>query len=318
MIYERQRESRVGEERLNNNGELMKIIKYNKAKDITVEFQDEYKETINTSYANFIKGKVENPHERLCRLNEETINKQGYLMKIVQYNKANDIVVEFQDKYKTRIKTTYQQFKNKGLRNPLHAGVYGVGVKGSKHPSRINNKITIEYGIWYSMISRCYNKKFHLRESTYKECQVCNEWLFFDNFYNWLHEQENFETLSKNNNLELDKDILVKGNKIYSPETCCLVPHRVNMLFVKANSLRSNLPIGVRKMGIYDKYTAEYEHDRRHIYVGAYETVEETFLAYKFHKEETIKNVAQEEYAKGNITKQCYDAMMNYEVEITD
>lgn len=194
----------------------------------------------------------------------------------------------------------------------------GVGVKGSKHPSRINNKITIEYGIWYSMISRCYSEKFHLRESTYKECQVCNELLFFDNFYNWLHKQENFEILSKNNNLELDKDILVKGNKIYSPENCCLVPHRVNMLFVKANSLRSDLPIGVRKMGIYDKYTVEYEHDGKHIYVGVYETVEEAFLAYKLHKEETIKNVAQEEYNKGNITKQCYDAMMRYEVEIDD
>lgn len=75
LTYEQQRESRIGEERLNNNGELMKIIKYNKAKDIIVEFQDEYKEIINTSYANFIKGKVENPHERLCRLNEEIINK---------------------------------------------------------------------------------------------------------------------------------------------------------------------------------------------------------------------------------------------------
>ena len=163
-----------------------------------------------------------------------------------------------------------------------------------------------------------HNEKFHLKEPTYKECQVCNEWLFFDNFYDWLHKQENFEILSKSNNLELDKDILVKGNKIYSPETCSLVPHRVNMLFVKANSLRSDLPIGVRKMTIYDKYTAEYEHDGRHIYVGAYETIEEAFLAYKLHKEKTIKNVAQEEFDKDNITKQCYEAMMNYEVEITD
>ena len=60
MIYERQRESRVGEERLNNNGELIKIIKYNKAKDIIVEFQDEYRAKVHTQYSNFKRGNVNN------------------------------------------------------------------------------------------------------------------------------------------------------------------------------------------------------------------------------------------------------------------
>lgn len=133
-----------------------------------------------------------------------------------------------------------------------------------------------------------------------------------------MHNQENFEKWLNGKKWSLDKDILIKGNKVYSSDTCCLVPHNVNCLFLKSDATRGNLPIGVTRKD--DGFEARCENqllgERESI--GTYDTSEKAFAAYKFYKEELIKQVAEIEYHKGNITKQCYDAMMNYEVEIDD
>lgn len=116
----------------------------------------------------------------------------------------------------------------------------------------------------------------------------------------------------------IDKDILIKGNKIYSPETCCLVPVNVNNLFVKHDSLRGDYPIGVFLEN--DKYVAKCTNSivGKSIRIGLYDTVEEAFNAYKKYKENLIKEIADIEYNNGTITKKCRDAMYLYKVEIND
>ena len=118
--------------------------------------------------------------------------------------------------------------------------------------------------------------------------------------------------------MELDKDILSKENKIYSPETCCLVPRIVNSLFIKRTRDRGSLPIGVTKHG--ERYRAKCNDPLSNVrkHVGVFDTPELAFNAYKKYKEALIKKVAQIEYDNGTITKECYDAMMRYKVEITD
>jgi hypothetical protein len=69
----------------------------------------------------------------------------------------------------------------------------------------------------------------------YKNVSCCKEWFLYDNFYEWLHKQENFEIWKNMPRSALDKDILVKGNKVYGPDTCCLVPNYVNSLFISRN-----------------------------------------------------------------------------------
>ena len=151
----------------------------------------------------------------------------------------------------------------------------------------------------------------------------CEEWLLYENFYEWLHNQENFNKWYSEDKWDLDKDILKKGNKIYSPETCCLVPHNVNSLFSKGDISLQNLPIGVFKRNDRYGYQAQIIYGKnknraKSTYYN-YPTPEDAFyLGYKPTKEEYIKRIAQEEYEKGNRTKRCYDAMMNYQVEITD
>ena len=120
--------------------------------------------------------------------------------------------------------------------------------------------------------------------------------------------------------MHLDKDILVKHNKIYSPDTCIFVPERINELFVKNNKKRGEYPIGVNPHGnkfrvkcwLIDPKTgkSKYKH------LGLYDTQEKAFQVYKYYKERNIKEIA--DYYKEYIPEKLYDALYNYEVEITD
>lgn len=252
------------------------------------------------------------------RLGEEKLNNQGCLMKIIKYNSYSDIIIEFQDEHHAVAYTRYEHFIDGSIKNPYYPQVYGVGTIGDKYPSRINNVKTKEYTTWYRMLGRCFDKKIKERQPTYQNASCCKEWLLFENFYEWLHSQENFEKWMNGKLWCLDKDILVKRNKVYSPETCCLVPNNVNTLFVKKDKDRGDFPIGVTKRN--NRFLAQCSNSsgNGHEILGFHTNIIEAFLAYKNRKEEIIKQVAEEEYNKGNITQKCYDAMMNYTVEIND
>jgi hypothetical protein len=252
------------------------------------------------------------------RLNEERLNNQGCLMKIIQYNSAHDIMVEFQDKYKAKVNAQYSHFIRGQIKNPFFTSVLGVGIIGVKYPVSINNKATKEYITWRSMLVRCYDKKFKEKHPYYKDTTCCDEWLFYENFYEWLHEQENFDKWFNGDRWAIDKDIVIKGNKLYHPETCCLVPQNVNALFTKNDAIRGELPIGVSMR--YSKFSASCHNPftNKQDKIGVYSTIEEAFFAYKKYKENLIRQVAQIEFDNGNVTEKCYNAMMSHKVEITD
>ena len=253
------------------------------------------------------------------RINEENYNYQGCLMKIVEYNQAQSIVAEFQDEYKARVHTDYRCFKKGRVKNPYYPEVYEVGMVGNKYITGAHSRHTKEYNAWIHMLGRCYDKKVKTEYPTYKEVTCCEEWLLFENFYEWLHSQENFNKWLNGKGWAIDKDIIVKENKIYSPDTCCLVPQNVNSLFAKNNAARGALPIGVSKN--YKNFSASCQNpltDKR-AYLGTYQTIEDAFyLGYKPYKVNLIKQIAQIEYEKGNITEKCFKSMMKYRIEITD
>lgn len=252
------------------------------------------------------------------RLYETRYNNQNCLMKIVEFESGTGIVVEFQDKYKTKVHTQYQNFIKGEVKNPYHPSVYGVGVIGVKYPVSINSKRTKEYCVWHSMIKRCYDNKTKERQPAYKKSICCEEWLLYENFYEWIHSQENFEKWLNGKRWALEKDILVKKNYIYSPQNCCLVPQNVNCLFLKREALRGDSPIGVKKIGEKYQVSCGDSLTGKSRFLGIYDTVEKAFEVYKKYKEDIIKKVAQIEFDKGNITKRCYDAMVKYQVEMTD
>lgn len=252
------------------------------------------------------------------RIGEERLNNQGCPMIIVEYLNWENVTVEFKDKYAIQIKTNYQAFERGNVKNPYYPSVCGIGMIGVKYPVSINCKAIKEYQAWRDMLKRCTDNRLKEKYSTYQNVTCCEEWLCYENFYEWLHSQENLQKWLNGEKWEVDKDIIKKKNKVYSPDTCCLVPHNVNCLFIKSNATRGILPIGIKRKGDRFEAVCANPFTNRKDYLGAYLTIDEAFLAYKNRKEEIIKQVAQEEYNKGNITQKCYNAMICYEVNIDD
>jgi hypothetical protein len=311
------KEERLGATNYNNQGELMKVVEYNTINDITVEFQDGTQ--VKTSWARFMSGCRKNPNRLIHRLGAEKVNSQGYLMKLIEWHNSENIVVEFQDKYKCKVQSSWSQFQSALIHNPYHPNKFG-GILGDKYSTVHNGKTDKEYHAWKGILERCYDDVTKEKNPTYRDAICCEEWLYYPNFYEWMHKQENFEVWKHLSRSAIDKDILIKGNKVYSPNTCCLVSERVNKLFPNAHNIRGNLPIGVtcKKSQSIKPYTAYMYRNNKHYFLGNYKTSEEAFQVYKQHKEAYIKQVAQEEYSKGTISKKCYKAMMRWEVEITD
>ena len=190
--------------------------------------------------------------------------------------------------------------------------IYGIGINDSDSKVftiKDGKKIPkVAYKHWFSMMSRCYGKVKE-KEPSYIGCVVCDEWLVYSNFKEWF--DKNYI-----DGYHLDKDILVKGNKIYSPETCCFVPKEINNLLNKHSKDRGELPIGVTKRGC--RFAARFNMIDVRKQIGYFKTPYDAFCGYKKEKESYIKKVAKEYYEKGAIGKNVYDALMNYKVEITD
>ena len=254
------------------------------------------------------------------RLYTTHISKDGDVAKVIEYNSNSDVLIEFQDKYKAKIHTNWSHIVNGQIKNPYYPRIYNRGMAGEKYITYQNGDNIKEYHTWYNLFIRCYDEKAFIKHGTYAQCEVCDEWYLYENFYEWLHQQENFTQWLNNPDWDIDKDIIIKGNKIYTPDNCSLVPKNVNMLFLTNKQIRGPYPIGVTYDKRIDRYVARCNNPltEKREYLGRYNSVTQAFLAYKKRKEQIIKQVAEQEYNKGNIIKKCYEAMMDYQVEITD
>lgn len=249
------------------------------------------------------------------REGEVGYNTYGTEMKIIKYNVASDILVEFQDEHRIIVKTNYQAFKKGEIRNPYDKTKYGIGYLGvGKYNSRNNGKLNKIYNTWRCMFERCYSKHYQEKEPTYRGCTVCNEWHNYQNFAKWY--EDNYYEI-EGERMCLDKDILVKGNKVYSPETCVFVPNIINLMFAKNNARRGSNPIGVSKRG--NKFAARccvFDNGNKWVWLGVFDNPSFAFKQYKNFKEKYIKEVA-DKYIE-HIPTRLYNALYSYEVHDTD
>ena len=255
---------------------------------------------------------------KIDRTGEERLNNFGSKMVIKKYRSCKDIDVYFPEYNWTFNHAQYSKFKRGNIKCPYEPRIYGVGYLGEgKYTTTKNGKRTDEYSIWYDVLKRCYDPKLHEKYFTYKDCMVEDYLLNFQHMAEWL-ENNYYEVHGEQ--MCLDKDILCKGNKIYSRKTCIFVPQRINTLFVKCNKSRGDNPIGVTELpsGTYQVYCSNGYG--KYIYLGIYSTKEEAFRVYKEYKEKVIKEVIDS--YKGKIPEPFYsrlrEAMYNYEVEIDD
>ena len=267
--------------------------------------------------------------KRIDRTGETNISNEGCIMKIIEYNGANDIIVEFQDKYRYRVHTEYNNFKKGVCKNPFFPSVFGHGYLGTDKNNNVpktyeskddKNIFTWEYDKWKSMLKRCFDNKFKEKYPTYKDVVCCNRWLCFAYFLEDLEILKQEYNWSEDEKLNLDKDILNKNNKIYSLENCVLVPNYINLLFIKNNAKRGKYPIGVYYNKQYKKYQARCHINGKYKNLGLYNTSEQAFNSYKQAKEQEIKRIANECVEKGFMTEnsRLYKAMIEYKVEIDD
>ena len=116
-----------------------------------------------------------NYNKRLERINVEKYNYQNCIMKCVQYNHANDIIIEFQDNYKGKVHTNWNNFKIGSVKNPYFPEVYDIGICGNKYPIRDwdNGMVTQEYFLWRGMIRRCFDLKTNQKNEAYQDVTCC-------------------------------------------------------------------------------------------------------------------------------------------------
>ena len=234
------------------------------------------------------------------RVGESNINNQGLVMTIIKCNNSHDIDIEFEDGYISYTKE-YDKFKKGNILNPYFPSIFGKGCIGE---SNVSSKGTKEYASWYGMFTRCYNEKYHVTKPSYIGCSIDVRWYNFQNFIGWFKNNFNPEYMQ---GWHLDKDILVKGNKIYSPETCCFVPNEINILFttVKCKGYRTR-PCG-------KKFQVRLRKLNKETMIGDFNSEEEAFQAYKIAKEAYIKEVADR--WRGKITENVYKTLINYTIE---
>ncbi len=240
------------------------------------------------------------------RIGEKFTTNEGYLVEIIEYFSKSDCTIKFEDGSILKNKE-YGNIKTGRIKNPKHRSLYGVGFLDKDFRYKDKNSETPAYRAWKSILLRCYDSKYHIKKPTYINCEIHESWHSFVNFEKWFNK-------NYIKGYHIDKDILIKTNKIYGPETCCFVPQEINSLFVKADKKRGNYPLGVSKNGEYFSSCVRIDNKTKNL--GLYLTVEDGFNIYKIEKEKYIKEVA-EKY-RSTLNEECYLALINYKIEITD
>jgi hypothetical protein len=178
--------------------------------------------------------------------------------------------------------------------------IHGVGVNDADYVTQINETYIDEngkskarvmwrcpyYSRWTLMLARCYNKNELVKGPSYEDKYVCDEWLTFSNFRSWMVQQK------WKKEMHLDKDILVPANKVYSTETCCFVPEKVNALLVVSRNNLGEQPLGVtynKKNRNYNAQVNSRDHINSSRHLGTFYTPLEAHHAWQIGKAAVIE-----------------------------
>lgn len=188
-----------------------------------------------------------------------------------------------------------------------------------KNLSQINGENTRIYNLWLHARNRCtIGSRSQETGPTYKGCTLFKDWYDYDAFHEWVVSNKFYQSICRNGfYYQLDKDVLFKGNKIYSPSTCEFLPREINTFFTKRGACRGDTPIGVYRFegGTYramisNPFTGKSEH------LGLYQDPTNAFDKYREQKERSAKMFC-DLYAD-KLSESVVTALQNYRVEITD
>ena len=186
--------------------------------------------------------------------------------------------------------------------------LYGIGINdaGYKVATKVNGKQKTcpIYALWRTVLERCYNERFQKNNTKYIGCSVAKEWHTFSVFRSWVLKQD------KGPGDRLNKDLLVQGNKVYSPETCLFVSSRIHSFTATRSTTRTETPVGVKWIEDSGKFRAIcYDGVSTNKYLGMYDTADEAHEAYKAYKYALVKDIAAKQ------PKRIRAALLAYKIE---
>lgn len=198
--------------------------------------------------------------------------------------------------------------------------VYGVGINDSDYVVRksetigyVSGKLKRKqvwvchyYKTWKNMLDRCYSAKYQEKQSTYRGCTVSDDWIVFSKFKAWMEKQE-FE------GKQLDKDLLVEGNKIYSENTCVFVTPMVNTFTVDCGAARGEWLIGADWHKATGKFRSRCSNPftGKHEHLGYFDCEKEAHETWRKRKLELAHELAAIQ-ADPRIAKALIDRYSNY------
>lgn len=248
----------------------------------------------------------------IIQIDDEFTTKQGYTVRVTDYQDARHVLVIFDDLLQTKLTVESSQLRRGTLKNPNHPVFLGVGYMGQgkfKSKGR-DGKFTFEYQHWSNMLTRCYSEKWKEKYPSYLPVSCCSDWHDFQGFAEWCGKQP-----IQHPGWHLDKDLLLRGNKQYSPSVCVFLPQEVNKFVQKDKfNTKRDLPTGVFESPD-PKYKYYSQGSFGHIhkgFIGYYSTVEDAFNAYKKLKEMQAKYLASK--YRDILDHRVIDALFRYEV----
>lgn len=192
--------------------------------------------------------------------------------------------------------------------------IHGHGYNDGKYPTKINGNRLPHYEIWLGMIRRCYSKidtdinKF----KSYRGCTVSDNFKSYSYFYEWYERN----VPNKIDRFFLDKDLLKKGNTVYSEDACTLLPREINNSIILAKWKRGDLLIGVTFDSKRNKFKPQLSINGKNKTLGYFDTEVEAFNVYKIEKEKHLNSLAMK--YKNSLTEKSFLAILNYRVSSLD
>lgn len=230
-------------------------------------------------------------------------------IKIMRYYNSNNVLIRFINTGYTTL-TTMRYIKNDVLKDPLKPSVLGIGFTGigpySSYDPEIRGK-GVCYDRWFKILERCFSEKFLEKNPAYRGCDIDPYWFNFQNFATWYDWYTTNWPSEYDCRAMVDKDILVKGNKTYGPDKCCIVPETLNVI-AKGHKAETNPYPGVKpRHGKYSVCTSFYG---KNTYLGTRDTLEEAIHLYNTEKTKYVRELA-DSYGD-NISPDVYNALLHY------
>lgn len=172
----------------------------------------------------------------------------------------------------------------------------------------MDGRRTGAYRTWFNMLIRCYCPEVQKKHPTYIGCTISRDWQDFQDFAAWYYNQP-YSDLG----YELDKDLLIPNNKIYSPDTCCFVPSELNSLLTDGAAARGAQPQGVYFFKSRLKYRSQMNKNGKLVCLGCFNCPNEAHQAYKTAKEAYVKEKALE--WQDRIADDVFQALMNWALD---